>query len=33
TPLGMNNGQKIPDFIQKMIVSILIVIAIIKLIF
>ncbi len=33
TPLGMKIGQKIPDYIQKMIVSILIVIAIIKLIF
>ena len=33
TPLGMKMGQKIPDYIQKMIVSILIVIAIIKLIF
>ncbi|PZL22869.1 sulfite exporter TauE/SafE family protein [Staphylococcus aureus] len=33
TPLGMKIGQKIPDSIQKGIVSILIVIAIIKLIF
>lgn len=33
TSLGMKIGQKIPDYIQKMIVSILIVIAIIKLIF
>ncbi|EPP69785.1 sulfite exporter TauE/SafE family protein [Staphylococcus epidermidis] len=33
TPLGMKIGQKIPDYIQKMIVSIIIVIAIIKLIF
>ncbi|WP_198351443.1 sulfite exporter TauE/SafE family protein [Staphylococcus epidermidis] len=33
TPLGMKIGQKIPDYIQKMIVSILILIAIIKLIF
>lgn len=33
TTLGMKIGQKIPDYIQKMIVSILIVIAIIKLIF
>ena len=33
TPLGMKIGQKIPDYIQKGIVSILIVIAIIKLIF
>ncbi|MCG1346580.1 sulfite exporter TauE/SafE family protein [Staphylococcus epidermidis] len=33
TPLGMKMGQKIPDSIQKGIVSILIVIAIIKLIF
>lgn len=32
TPLGMKIGQKIPDDIQKVIVSILIVIAIIKLI-
>ena len=33
TPLGMKIGQKIPDYIQKMIVSILIGIGIIKLIF
>ncbi|HDA2660613.1 TPA: sulfite exporter TauE/SafE family protein [Staphylococcus aureus] len=33
TPLGMKIGQKLPDSIQKGIVSILIVIAIIKLIF
>ncbi|AKL93118.1 Sulfite exporter TauE/SafE [Staphylococcus capitis subsp. capitis] len=33
TPLGMKIGQKIPDYIQKVIVSVLIVFAIIKLIF
>ena len=33
TPLGMKMGQKIPDYIQKTIICILIVIAIIKLIF
>ena len=33
TPLGMKIGQKIPDSIQKVIVSVLIVFAIIKLIF
>ncbi|PTK40147.1 sulfite exporter TauE/SafE family protein [Staphylococcus haemolyticus] len=33
TPLGMKMGQKIPDYIQKTIICILIVVAIIKLIF
>ena len=33
TPLGMKIGQEIPDYIQKVIVSVLIVFAIIKLIF
>ena len=33
TPLGMKMGQKIPDYIQKTIICVLIVVAIIKLIF